>query len=140
MENEPKWHFQVPVERRGGTPPPNHYSLRTQLARSGTFGLLVISLCGVLAAQGDSPTQLRQFIGQQVGGIGKLKVPATDADIPLPRMPNGTVNPRYRTTEEKRFLGKMLFHDPIRTARIDPAYGGVLATKQTASCGSCNLC
>jgi hypothetical protein len=91
------------------------------------------------AAQGDSPTQLRRFIDQQVGGIDKLKVPATDADIPLPRRPDGTVNPRYQTTEQKRYLGKLLFHDPIRTARIDPAYGGVLATKQTASCGSCHL-
>jgi cytochrome c peroxidase len=54
-------------------------------------------------------------------------------------MPDGTVNPRYKTTEEKRLLGKMLLHDPVRTARIDPAYGGVLATSQTGSCGSCHL-
>ena len=31
-------------------------------------------------AQGDSPVQLRQYIGQQVGGIDKLQVPAKDAD------------------------------------------------------------
>src|SRR6266567_4070818 len=96
--------------------------------------------CGAATADdGNSPAQLRRFIDQQVGGIDKLKVPAKDADIPLPRQPDGTVNPRYQTTEAKRFLGKMLFHDPIRTARIDPAYGGVLATKQTGSCGSCHL-
>jgi hypothetical protein len=75
------------------------------------------------------PIQLRQFIDQQVGGVNKFKVPATDADIPLPRLPNGSVNPRYRTTEEKRYLGKLLFHDPVRTARI----------AQPASCGSCHL-
>lgn len=49
------------------------------------------------------------------------------------------MNPRYKTTEEKRYLGKLLFHDPVRTARIDTSYGGVDATKQTGSCGSCHL-
>jgi len=87
----------------------------------------------------DRAQQLRHLIDQQVGGIDKLKVPALDADIPLPRQPDGTVSPRYQTTEAKRFLGKLLFHDPIRTARIDPAFGGILATKQTGSCGSCHL-
>src|SRR3989442_13505674 len=139
MKNEPKGHFRVPVKRQGDRPQAEWHLFRTQLAHAGALGLLLISLCGVAAAQGDSPTQLRRFIDQQVRGIDKLKVPATDADIPLPRQPDGTVNLRYKTTEEKRYLGKMLFHDPIRTARIDPAYGGVLATKQTASCGSCHL-
>ncbi|MFN7925940.1 MAG: cytochrome c peroxidase [Bryobacteraceae bacterium] len=106
--------------------------------RAGALGMLLLTLCGVAAAQGDSPTQLRQYIDQRAG-IEKLRVPATDADIPLPKMANGAVNPRYRTTEAKRYLGKLLFHDPIRTARIDPAFGGVLATRQTASCGSCHL-
>jgi cytochrome c peroxidase len=123
MKNESKGHTRVPVWG----------------ARAGTLALMLISSCGVAAAQGNSPTQLRRFIDQQVGGIDKLKVPAKDADIPLPRLPDGTVNPRYKTTEEKRYLGKFLFHDPIRTARIDPAYGGVPATKQTGSCGSCHL-
>jgi cytochrome c peroxidase len=123
MKNESKGHTRVPVWG----------------ARAGTLALMLISSCGVAAAQGNSPTQLRRFIDQQVGGIDKLKVPAKDADIPLPRLPDGTVNPRYKTTEEKRYLGKFLFHDPIRTARMDPAYGGVPATKQTGSCGSCHL-
>ena len=26
---------------------------------------------------------------------------------------------RYKTTEAKRYLGKLLFHDPVRTARIN---------------------
>jgi cytochrome c peroxidase len=142
MKNEPKGHFRVPVNRQGDAPtskPADRHLFQTQVARAGALGLLLISLCGVAAAQGDSPTQLRRFIEEQVGGIDKLKVPATDADIPLPRLPNGTVNPRYKTTEEKRYLGKLLFHDPVRTSRIDPAYGGLLATKQTGSCGSCHL-
>ncbi len=105
--------------------------------------LAALLLCsGVVAAwdyDTDDAHRLRRFISQQVGGIEKLKVPEKDADIPLPRQPDGTVNPRYQTTEAKRYLGKLLFHDPIRTARIDPAYGGELATKQTGSCGSCHL-
>jgi cytochrome c peroxidase len=67
---------------------------------------------------GKAPEQLRRFIAQQVGGLDKLKVPADDASIPLP--PEDPMRPgRYRTTEAKRFLGKMLFHDPIRTVRIN---------------------
>jgi cytochrome c peroxidase len=117
--------------------------MRNKFIAIGGRLLPVILLCsGVRAAwdgDNDDAYRLRQFINQQVGGIDKLKVPAKDADIPLPRLPDGTVNPRYQTTEAKRYLGKLLFHDPIRTARIDPAYGGVLATKQTGSCGSCHL-
>ena len=66
-------------------------------------------------------------------------VPAHDADLPQPRLANGSPDPRFQTTEAKRFLGKMLFFDPVRTARILPEFGGVLATKQTASCGSCHI-
>jgi cytochrome c peroxidase len=94
---------------------------------------------GVAAAQGNSPTQLRRFIDQQVGGIQKLMVPAHDSDLPQPRLENGSPDPQFQTTEAKRYLGKQLFHDPVRTARILPEFGGVLATKQTASCGSCHL-
>ncbi len=111
-----------------------------QVTRAGSAGLLLVSLsCGIAAAQGDSPTQLRQFIDEQVGGIQKLVVPANDSDLPQPRLPNGSPDPFFRTTEAKRFLGKMLFFDPVRAARILPEFGGVLATRQTASCGSCHL-
>jgi cytochrome c peroxidase len=61
---------------------------------------------------------LRQFIGEQVGGIDKLKVPATDAGIPVPP------GYRYQTTEAKRYLGKLLFHDPVRSARVGTAHIG----------------
>ena len=64
-----------------------------------------------------SAAELRQLIDQQVGGIGKLKVPAKDADIPLPRQPDDTVNARYKKTEAKRYLGTL--HDPVRTARVN---------------------
>jgi len=130
-------------------------------------GTLTVSLlCGVAAAdegEGNSATELRQFIDQQVGGIQKLVVPATDAAIPLPRNPDGTVNPRYKTTEAKRFLGKLLFHDPVRSARVNinqgqpldlpagTAFGGTVsasepniqeivnAERQDTSCGSCHI-
>ena len=71
---------------------------------------------GVAVAQGNSPTQLRRFIDQQVGGIQKLMVPARDADLPQPRLANGSPDPRFQTTEAKRYLGKMLFlrSDPNR--------------------------
>lgn len=96
-------------------------------------------LCsGVAAAQGGSPSQLRRFIGQQVGGLQKLMVPAHDADLPQPRLADGSLDPFFQITEAKRYLGKQLFHDPVRMVRIRPEFGGVLATRQTASCGSCH--
>ena len=166
MKNEPKGHFRVPVnpQRDTSTPKPvDRHSFETQVARARTLGLLLISLSGVAAAQGDSPTQLREFIDQQVGGIDKLKVPATDAAIPVPKQPDGTVNYRYQTTEAKRYLGKLLFHDPVRSARINinqgqpvdlpagTAFGGTVsasdpniqeivnAERQDTSCGSCHI-
>jgi cytochrome c peroxidase len=64
------------------------------------------------------PGQLREFIARQVGGLEKLKVPTDDSAIPLP--PEDPSRPgRYKTTAAKRYLGKMLFHDPVRTARIN---------------------
>jgi hypothetical protein len=134
----------------------------------GTAVVFVLSVAVGRARDDDDrhkldPTWLRQYIAQEVGGIEKLKVPATDADIPVPRQPDGNVNYRYLTTEAKRYLGKLLFHDPVRTARINinqgqpvdlpagTAFGGTLnasdpnvqqivsATMQTGSCGSCHI-
>lgn len=117
---------------------------------------------GVASAVGNSPTQLRQFIGEQVGGVQKLIVPATNAAIPVPPGPP-TQPDRYKTTEAKRYLGKLLFHDPVRTARINintgqpldlppgTAFGGTLSASdpniqaitdaqlKDTSCGSCHL-
>jgi cytochrome c peroxidase len=112
------------------------HGLRTAMAAT----LLVTS--GMVAAQSTtSPGRLRDLIGAQVGGIDKLKVPATLAALPGAQLPDGTdasSNPRYETTEAKRYLGKQIFHDPVRTARIVPEFGGVPATSQTGSCGSCH--
>ncbi|HEY2403364.1 MAG TPA: cytochrome c peroxidase [Steroidobacteraceae bacterium] len=62
---------------------------------------------------------LRSYIGEQVGGLRKLQVPQRNEDLPLPRAADGSVPYRYEQTEAKRYLGKLLFHDPIRTNRID---------------------
>ncbi len=113
---------------------------------------------------GGSPASaeaVRTFIGTQVGGIAKLTVPA-EAAIPVP--PDDPARPgRYKTTPAKAYLGKMLFHDPVRTVRVNKnagqpldfpagtAFGGTLnasdpdidkivaATAQTGSCGSCHI-
>jgi cytochrome c peroxidase len=84
------------------------------------FTLLVLS--GPIYAQDDRAEQLRQFIAAQVGGLQNLTVP-DEAHLPTPRYPDGTLatSSRYETTEAKRYLGKLLFHDPIRSARIGPA-------------------
>jgi mono/diheme cytochrome c family protein len=109
-----------------------------------------------------SADRLREHIAGQVGGLDKLMVPADDASIPLP--PEDPARPgRYATSEAKRYLGKLMFHDPVRTARINvneavpfdlpegTAFGGTLAgatpeldaivaaQRQTGSCGSCHL-
>ncbi|MEJ1962758.1 MAG: cytochrome c peroxidase [Gammaproteobacteria bacterium] len=132
------------------------------------MGLLAFSIT-VARAQAESfelepgANALRDYIDEQVRGLRNLRVPARNEDIPLPKQADGTVNPRYKTTEEKRFLGKMLFHDPVRTARINinegqpvdlpagTAFGGtvsssnpgipgiIASTKQTGSCGSCHI-
>jgi cytochrome c peroxidase len=139
MNNEPKRQFAKPANRQGELPTSKPVNQRQSRQRVAGTMCLVLLCGGVAAAQENSPTQLRQFIDQQVGGINKLIVPGQDADLPQPKLPNGSPDPRFRTTEAKRFLGKMLFFDPIRTARILPEFGGVLAVRQTASCGSCHM-
>src|SRR5258708_30670904 len=163
MRNALKRQFPQPADRPGDAP-------RSRRGRQNEFlGTVAcpldgFRLLGGLAAAAD--VQLRRFIDQQVGGIQKLKVPATDASIPVPPPPppaSGLTPDRYVTTEAKRFLGKLLFHDAVWAARINikqgvpvglpagTAFGGtvngsdpnvaaiVAATKQTGSCGSCHI-
>jgi cytochrome c peroxidase len=82
---------------------------------------------------------LRSLIRSRVGSLASLQVPARNEDLPQPRLPDGSLDPRYRITEAKRSLGKLLFFDPVRTSNIRPEFGGVMSTSQTASCGSCHL-
>lgn len=165
MRHEPEKKFPMSDFRPGDAPPSR--PTRRYRVLTATMAIMAILLpFGITAVaddDNDGATWLREFIGRQVGGIDKLKVPATDAEIPLPRLPDGTVNPRYRTTEEKRYLGKLLFHDPVRSARINinqgqpvdlpagTAFGGTVsasdpniqeivnAERQDTSCGSCHI-
>jgi hypothetical protein len=73
---------------------------------------------------------LRRFIDRTVGGIDKLMVPADDADLPQPRLADGSPDPQFETTEAKRYLGKLLFHDPARATRIIPEFGGVTPNRR----------
>src|SRR5881409_930357 len=109
----------------------------------GLGSVLVVSLLlaasGIAAAQGNSPTQLRGFIDQQVGGIQKMMVPAHNTELPQPRLANGSPDPQFQTTEAKRYLGKLLFHDPARATRIIPEFGGIPEHSGSAPCGTCHL-
>ena len=121
MTNESKWQLLLPTDQREGTPPPTRLD-RHRLLRMVAGALAVSLWYGVVAAdegEGNGATELRQFIDQQVGGLHNLQVPARNEDIPLPRQADGTVAYRYQTTEAKRYLGKLLFHDPVRTARVN---------------------
>ena len=100
---------------------------------------LLLSASGGAAAQGTSAAQLRRYIDEQVGGIQKLMVPAHNGEIPQPRLPNGSPDPQFETTEAKRYLGKLLFHEPARATRIIPEFGGILSHSGSASCGTCHL-
>ena len=167
MKHKPKGRPSVHVIQLVSTPSSTPYA-----SRCGTLAAaLAVSMSlfsGVAAADrgerdhGANAAQLRQLIDRQVGGIDKLKVPATNADIPVP--PGKPSEPdRYKTTEAKRYLGKMLFHDPGRTARINfnsmqpvdlpagTAFGGTVdaanpsvqaivnATRLSGGCGTCHF-
>ena len=114
---------------------------------SARIGLLLAVSCLLPAPAAAAPLQgesgdasrLRRAIMQRVGSLEALRVPPTDAGLPQPRRPDRSIDPRFAITEAKRYLGKLLFHDPVRTTDIRPEFGGVPATAQTASCGSCHL-
>jgi cytochrome c peroxidase len=75
-----------------------------------------------------------------VGSVDTLRVPATNAALPQPMLADGvTIDPRFAITEAKRYLGKQLFFDPVRSNRIKAEFGGSLSTARTGSCGSCHL-
>ncbi|MBM7071170.1 hypothetical protein JQC92_03825 [Shewanella sp. 202IG2-18] len=82
--------------------------------------------------------EIREFIAQQVGSLEHLKIPATNTAIPLPPVDDDK-DYYIKTTEEKRYLGKQLFHDSVRTVRIRPEFGGMPELAQTGSCGSCHF-
>lgn len=70
-----------------------------------------------------SPAAVRGLIESQIpGGVSKLQVPVMDKDIPVPPAPTAYPG-RFDTTEAKRYLGKLLFHDPVRTQRVNKNQG-----------------
>jgi hypothetical protein len=86
------------------------------------FAAAVIG-CGNESEPDLTAEEVRSIIDRAVpGGLASLTVPATDAEIPVPPAPNGYPG-RFDTTEAKRYLGKMLFHDPIRTQRVNVNVG-----------------
>ncbi len=138
------------------------------ILKTGHSSLVLVALMALQVARpihAQNPDEVRKFIAAQVGGIKNLTVPPTDATIPVPAPVAGSGNTpyRYETTEAKRYLGKQLFHDPVRTVRINEnegqpvnlpagtAFGGQLQasdpfiqnlvnqTKQTGGCGSCHI-
>src|SRR5260370_17257540 len=123
MKNKSEVKFKKPGSRQAD-PPASKPSDRRRLLKHMTCALAISLLCGGGAlAQNDnnngaSPDQLRQFIGQQVGGIQKLTVPPTNDKIPVPRAPDGTVPYRFQTTESKRYLAKPPFPHPLPTPHI----------------------
>src|SRR5262249_38703360 len=79
----------------------------------------------------DDAQALRAAIIARVGGIDKLRVPSRNEDLPQPTLPDGSIDPRFTITEAKRYLGKQLFFDPVRTNRIKPEFGGALSPPHT---------
>jgi len=96
---------------------------RLGLTALATGSVLVTALIGCGNEQEPSddpaPDEVRELIDDAIpGGIASLMVPATDAEIPVPPTPAGYAG-RFDTTEAKRYLGKLMFHDPVRTQRVD---------------------
>src|SRR5258708_10530131 len=148
MKNKSEVQFAEPGNRQGDTPASKPVD-RHRFPKQATGALAIFLLCSGFgparddSRRGDSdnsPNQLREFVGEQVDGIQTLMVP-DDAHLPQARLPDGTLtsDPRFQPPEAKRYLGKLTFFDPVTTARIIPSFGGVLATRQTGSCGSCHL-
>lgn len=83
-------------------------------------------------------SEIRALLTRNAGSIENFTVPASNRDLPQPML-NGNPDPTFETTEAKRYLGKQIFHDPLRTVRIVTRFGGNLNTTSTGSCGSCHL-
>ena len=122
MRSESERQCQMSVYRPGNAPPSRPNRRNVLLGTVACAMAAVLLLFGVAAVADDDnegAAWLREFIAHQVGGLTNLKVPARNEDLPLPRAADGTVSYRYELTEAKRYLGKLLFHDPVRTVRIN---------------------
>jgi cytochrome c peroxidase len=109
-----------------------------------TAVVVAAPLLSVWTADALTPTQaearsLRGFIAGRFGSVQKFMIPARNEDLPQPRLSNGQIDPRFRITDAKRYLGKLLFFDPVRAGDVHPEFGGVPSLARTASCGSCHI-
>src|SRR5260370_36573282 len=129
MKNKSEVQFAEPGNRQGDTPASKPVD-RHRFPKQATGVLAIFLLCSGFgparddSRRGDSdntPNQLREFVGEQVGGIQTLMGPG-HAHLPQARLPDGTLTsaPRFQTTEAKRYLGKLPFVDPATTARLIP--------------------
>jgi mono/diheme cytochrome c family protein len=101
-------HYLQPLAKRRGS----------LLLAASLVSVAALTACGKDNNDG-SPSGIRAFIDDQIdGGIEALQVPPTAIAIPVPPDPAG-YSGRFTTTEAKRYLGKLLFHDPIRTQRVN---------------------
>src|SRR5260370_3576770 len=80
------------------------------------MALMALEVTGPIHAQ-NSPDAVRRYIAASVGGLDKLTVPATDADIPVPAPVAGSGNTPYRDEppHAKRYLRKRRTPTPVRT-------------------------
>jgi cytochrome c peroxidase len=111
---------------------------------AGSFLVALVTVPTVAWSQEEeerAPTasELRVLLRDRIDDLDLLRVPLANEELPQPRLENGEIDPLYAITEEKRYLGKLLFHDPVRSNNIQPKFGGSTATSQTASCGSCHF-
>ena len=87
-----------------------------------------------------SARKLRDELTRRVGSIDGMRVAVRNTDLPQPFLADGaTPDPRFAITEAKKYLGKQLFFDPVRSNRIKTEFGGLISTARTGSCGSCHL-
>src|SRR5258708_11181782 len=101
MKSKPEVQLAEPGNRQGDTLKlmlVGRHRFLTLVA--GAVAIFVLLFSGIAPAQDDSsensPTQLRRFIDEQVGGIQKLKVPDND-HLPQARLPDGTLTDRKST-------------------------------------------
>src|SRR5258708_13195875 len=97
MKSKPEAQLAEPGNRQGDTlklKPVGRHRFLTLVA--GAVAIFVLLFSGIAPAQDDSsensPTQLRRFIDEQVGGIQKLKVP-DNAPLPQAPLPDATPTP-----------------------------------------------
>ena len=113
---------------------------RPRVPHLGLCSILFIGVLGDHSVVAQvTPNMVRATVQARVGDINKLRVPDDDTDLPQPRLLSGESDPLFAITEEKRFLGQLLFHDPIRSTDLDLSLGGDPAFRLTASCSSCHL-